>query len=191
DAIPNETHELADRHDDPLRGPLNEVIDAGIEKGQNNRGWSLVRIAPSRESLEEPAQKTLRRIAQKSTSREADVQLSLLASNRWGQYESFQKTGSMPRLKARPHETLSASIGLHAGRLQRGHGILQVFDGDPALGATMIMSRAVQGLAGDAITREEIEWRPQHAGDRVLYVRYFGNGGSVTPALQVPVSVRP
>ncbi len=190
-AIANETHELNDRHDDPLRSPQDAVIDPQLEKGQNNRGWALVRVAPSLQVAQSASNKQNRRLVSKSMRRDPAVQLSLIGADPWGLSTSFHKTGTVPRLTVGEGESLRASVGLRAGGLSREHGILQVFDGDPALGAPMILSRAVQGVSGGDITREEIEWRPRHAGDRVLYVRYFDSEGRVTPALQVPVRIEP
>ncbi|NJO12679.1 MAG: hypothetical protein HC872_03525 [Gammaproteobacteria bacterium] len=88
-------------------------------------------------------------------------------------------------------ESLQLDVALYSDRLSRDHGILQVFDGDPELGAQLVASRAVQGLAGDEATIEQIDWRPARPGERVLYVRYIGAGAQSPKALQVPVSIQP
>ena len=103
-ALANETHELNDRHGDPLRSPQDAAIDAQLEKGQNNRGWALVRIAPSQQATQSQqgsASKIGRRLVSKAALREADVQLSLFRINRWGLAESFQKADTVPRLRSR------------------------------------------------------------------------------------------
>jgi hypothetical protein len=130
------------------------------------------------------------RIAAGEPAQLSPVRLSLQTFDDRGASQSFEKPEWMPRLVGQARQPMRLSIGLQSEDLSRDHGVLQVFDGDPELGARMIASRAVQGLAGD-VTVEDIEWRPQSAGDRVLYVRYFGSGGVVTRPLQLPVRVEP
>jgi hypothetical protein len=179
--IGNETHELNDRFNDPLKGPLDVVVDPGLEKGQNNRGWSLVRIAPSATLASASASKAGNRAASFKNRPAEPLRLSL---------EARGKSDMAPRrLSAKAHQELRMSIGLHSERLSRDHGILQLFDGDPALGAQLIAAKHVQGLAGGEVTLEHLEWRPEETGDRVLFVRYLGAGA--TGALQIPVRVEP
>jgi hypothetical protein len=87
------------------------------------------------------------------------------------------------------HEPLRLSIALRSDELSRDHGVLQVFDGDPQLGAEMVAVKTVQGLAGDGATTEQIEWRPKSPGARVLYVRHLGSGAP--RSLLIPVRVEP
>ncbi|NJO12680.1 MAG: hypothetical protein HC872_03530 [Gammaproteobacteria bacterium] len=79
--ISNETHELLDRFNDPLRGPLDTVVDATLEKGQNNRGWAMVRIAPSLALASSAGKTAAGARSGKSSSGTADpVRLNLLSS---------------------------------------------------------------------------------------------------------------
>lgn len=180
DRIDNETHELADRFDDPLKGPLGVSVDPQLEQGQNNRGWSLVRVAPSLTLAGASAGKPRHvQTAFRKGHRTESLHLSVAGS---------EKLSGTQRLAGKLHEPLRLGIDLHSKSLSRAHGVLQVFDGDPALGAEMVAAKTVQGLAGGE-TREQIDWRPDRIGDRVLYVRYLGPGATGT--LLVPVRVQP
>jgi hypothetical protein len=181
DKIPDETHELQDRFDDPLRGPGGAVIDDGIEKGQNNRGWAMVRVAPSLAATQaasassKSAGGTL--LARDKVKRER-MSLSLKRGD--------TQSGRAP-LRGKVRQPLPVSVALHSDRLSRDHGVLQIFDGDPAMGARLLASRRVQGVSGDGLTLEEFTWWPQTGGDRVLYARYLGPGPAVV--LQIPTRI--
>jgi hypothetical protein len=71
----------------------------------------------------------------------------------------------------------------------RDHGLLQVFDGDPDEGGTLILSRTVRGLDGRFGTFEQFEWSPPSPGHHVLYARYRGAGVDGRPAIRIPVYV--
>ena len=181
DLIRDETHELEDRHDNPLRGPGDVVVDDGIERGQNNRGWSMVRIAPS---LAAPAPSGSGHLVSKArvgdAARAPRISMSLK--------RPAPLSPSAP-LTGRVGQPLSVSVNLQAAQLARDYGILQVFDGDPAEGGKLIASQRVQGLPADELSTEVFTWRPVRAGDQVLFARYFGSGAQPI-LLQIPTRIR-
>jgi hypothetical protein len=176
-AIGNETHELYDRFADPLVGPTGQTLDAELEKGQNNKGWSMIRIAPP---LTPPPQV-------------AAIQKS------GGTYGLAPSGGSNARQKAAvtfiagdapvTFLTLPAgtpaelAVDLASTRLERDYGLLQVFDGDPAHGGQLILSRTVQGLS-DGEVSEPFTWRPDIAGQHVLNAVYLSSDGTGTRSTQ-------
>jgi hypothetical protein len=170
DLIADETHELQDRFDDPLRGPGDVVIDDGIERGQNNRGWALVRIAPSLAATQAASASSKTQRGQPSMSLKRGDTAS----------------GRAPLL-GKVRQPLPVRVALRSDHLSRDYGVLQIFDGDPAMGARLLASRRVQGVSGDGLTMEEFTWRPQTGGDRVLYARYLGPGPAIV--LQIPTRI--
>lgn len=179
--IDSETHELGDRFDDPLRGPLDVTIDSQLEKGQNNRGWALVRVAPSLALASASASQAAKQHATHSRKDQMPRPVRLRLAG-------LDQSEAAARLSGTLHEPMRLSIQLQTEQLSRAHGVLQVFDGDPAQGAEMIAATTVQGLAGE-VTTEQIDWRPKRAGDCILYIRYLGSGATGT--LLVPVRVQP
>jgi hypothetical protein len=182
--IPDETHELEDRHDNPLRGPGDVIVDDGIERGQNNRGWSTVRVAPS---LAAPAPSGSGQFALKARlggtphgDRATPVSMSLR--------RQAPLSPNAP-LQGQIGQALTVRVNLQAETLSRDYGLLQIFEGDPDNGGRLFATRRVHGLSADGATTEEFSWRPARAGDQVLYARYFGSG--VHPILlQIPTRIR-
>ncbi|HEX6884224.1 MAG TPA: hypothetical protein VF530_12670 [Planctomycetota bacterium] len=173
DRVRGETHELRDRRADPLRGPDGAVLDPGLEKGQNNAGWALLRLAPP---LSEAATARGGSAARSYPQRaEAPVRLALA------------EPGASSRVRAaRLHEPLALRVRLTADAPVLDHARLEVYDGDPAGGATRVLSHLVQGVAGEV---EELSWTPRSPGRRVLHVVYVGPLAEGRPALQIPVVV--
>ena len=170
------------KYDDPLLGPGGVAVDADLEKGQNNRGWGMVRVAPSLSAT--TASK--RMLAAGKLGREADTTLRGVAMS------LKREVPLAPRapLAGKLGQSLSVAIELEAGEMSPDYGILQLFDGDPDLGGQLLASQRVQGVSGGEKTLEVIAWRPRQRGDRVLFARYVGAGGR-TQMLQVPVRIAP
>jgi len=182
DRIRDETHELLDRHDDPLLGPGGVSVDDELEKGQNNRGWNMVRVAPSLAATS--ASKSLMaasKLGRDSRAAPRRVAMSLKRDL------PLAPRAPLPGKLGRP---MSVGIALEADELSGDYGILQLFDGDPEAGGRLVASQRVQGVAGDGSTLENVTWHPRRAGDQVLFARFVGEGGR-TQMLQVPVRVAP
>lgn len=172
DDIPNETHELYDRYHDPLLGPTGKPVDPDLEKGQNNRGWSMIRIAPSLNTSS---------TSQKSTQSVASVEKSSFgaASDKvtlnFVDISTGQATGLV---HGRERAPIDLRLRLLSSQMQRKYGLLQVFDGNPKAGGRMILSRTVQGLSGGGTgVFETFTWRPLIRGSHVLYATYLGADG--------------
>jgi hypothetical protein len=178
DRVRGETHELLDRFADPLVGPTGEVLDARLEKGQNNTGWSLLRLAPplTEAALRAP---TSGHASARDLEREETVHLSF--AGREGRLRGAP-------LRGRVHEPLRLELELRSARPVLDHGRLQLFDGDPAAGGLMLLSRSVQGTSPEG-TREELLWRPRTAGARVLFAVYSGSVAEERSTLQIPVVI--
>jgi hypothetical protein len=177
DTVRGETHELLDRNADPLRGPTGEVLDPRLEKGQNNFGWALLRIAAS------PAEEAFlarRELPSAGSAREraGRVRMSLAGP--------ADEAHPVP-IRSMVGEPMHLSFRLSSERTVRDYGRLQVFDGDPEAGGTMILARTVQGIGRD--TQEELEWRPRTPGRRVLHAIYVGAQVGDHPTLQIPVVI--
>lgn len=184
DHIPNETHELLDRYADPLRGPGGVAVDDQLEKGQNNRGWGMVRVAPSLAAT--TASKRLLSAAKigsdsNSTQRYTAPRVSMNLLRK-------SPLASRAPLPGKLGRTMTVGIELMADELSTDYGILQLFDGDPDSGGRLLATQRVQGVAGDGTTVEDFTWRPRRDGDHVLYARYFGAGGR-TQTLQIPARI--
>jgi hypothetical protein len=185
-AIPNEVHELFDRNDDPLLSVLGVPIDEELEKGQNNRGWSMVRIAPSLSA--DPSMQTLstgaddlpmRRIAG-SVSEQEPLALTL------SRLDDGLDVGV---LNANVGEAVELRVGIRSDSLQLAYGRLLVWDGDPEAGGQVILSRTVQGLSGEMVTHEDFVWRPARAGHQSLHVTYISGVNAGRHTLQVPALI--
>ena len=182
--IREETHELEDRFNEPLRGPGDVAVDSGIEKGQNNRGWSMVRIAPS---LAAPAGTGSGTVTAKT-----GVKRAARADGTPGVSLDIRRQGPMSPnapLLGRRWQPLSVRVNLQPEALSRDYGVLQLFEGDPDNGGRLLATRQVQGLSGDGSTTEEFTWRPTRQGDHVLYARYFGGNHPVV--MQIPTRIAP
>lgn len=180
--LPGETHELFDRYDDPLTGPTGQTIDPTLEKGQNNTGWSLMKLSPSLAPVAAPLSSgrpnSVRELEARS-ARTATVRLALLDG----------ATGiGQEVLRGRLHEPISMSIELRSDRVLLEYGALRVFDGDPEDGGALILSRTIQGVdpRGDI---EAFTWRPTTRGARVLHAVYSGAEGVEQPVLRVPAYI--
>lgn len=175
DRVRGETHELFDRYDDPLLGPTGQELDPLLEKGQNNTGWAMVRLAPP---LTEEARSNGSG-AGVARERGEGIELSLAGQE------------NRPRLEAIHgwvHEPLRLGLGLRSERPVLDYGLLQVFDGDPEAGGPMILSRTVQGISDSAV-HEEFVWRPATIGRRVLHAIYTGTRAGAREVLQIPVII--
>jgi hypothetical protein len=169
--ITNETHELKDRFSDPLLGPTGEQLDAGLEKGQNNSGWSMIRIAPPLSVSQQPA-------ASGKLQLQGSQALRTGAGAPRAPVVRFVADGApVTFVTTRAGEPAELTVDLVSTRFERDYGLLQVFDGDPSDGGQLILSRTVQGLA-DGSTSEAFSWRPDAAGRHVLHAVYLGTDGT-------------
>jgi hypothetical protein len=180
DRIPGERHELRDRYGDPLLGPTGNALDPGLEKGQNNTGWSLVRIAPPESQALRAAGAPGGKASSRSARRER-VELRLAGAT---------DRGRVAPILGRVLEPVGIGLELRSEQPVLDYGLLQVFDGDPVAGAPVILSRTVQGTAPGGVL-EELVWRPETPGRRVLHAVYSSTVAGVRETLQIPVIVEP
>lgn len=182
--ISNETHELHDRFDDPLLGPTGDVLDSTLEKGQNNHGWSLVRIAPPLVDDSAMAKSASTNTGQVKIVAGYTSQLDDLRSQL-----SYVVDGSeFTELKGFVRQPINVSIGLHSELPVREYGVLRIFDRHPDQGGELIMTRNVQGLSGGAATFEHFVWRPKSSGLQILYATY--SGGGTDQQIMIPIPAR-
>ncbi|MDH5445920.1 MAG: hypothetical protein OEY52_10205 [Gammaproteobacteria bacterium] len=200
DAIPNETHELLDRYSDPLKGPTGEVLDPKLEKAQNNRGWSMVRIAPALEIEPSMTSSSVKKTAFKmgatpvKPTQEKPVALvagyaketEKLRDRLAGDTENTD----FASLEGKLGETVELTVGLQASSLVRDYGTLRVFNGDPSSGGSLLLSKHVQGISASEASFENFTWRPESSGMSVLYVVYSGGGVDQPLVTPVPIRVR-
>lgn len=183
DQIPNETHELFDRYSDPLLGPTGDIVDPGLEKGQNNHGWSMVRIAPA---LSGQAVAALRSIGAGTPSPGGTLS-SVKMFAEFAQTAGGTENSTIEGAVGRPIEI---GIGFRSSELVLDHGMLRIYDGSPDKGTELLMSRSVQGISRGTATFETFVWRPRRGGSRSLYATYTGGGVDKRIILRIPVRIQ-
>jgi len=177
--IPDETHELVDRFDDPLLGidgqpidPLPGESDVFLEKGQNNTGWGLLRIAPA-------AAGDATRDAADNTS---TVVAELMLAGAEKQTHPSVSLGDPSGLR----------LTLASDRLTTRSLRVLVYDGPPDNGGKVIAYERVRGLDPGGIDLP-LSWRPRKTGRHDLYVVFPGrepNQRTVNGAPALSVEMR-
>jgi len=177
DEIADETHELVDRFDDPLLGidgepvdPLPGEADVFLEKGQNNSGWGLLRIAPA------SADDASRRAADEDPRTVAE----LTVNGRGADGKALVSLDESTRLR----------LTLATERLTTRMRRVLVYDGRPEAGGKVIAYERVRGLDPGGIDLP-IVWQPRKRGLHELYLVFpdenRGGRGAAAPALTVDV----
>ncbi len=185
-AIPNEVHNLQDRYNDPLRSSTGEPIDEGLEKGQNNRGWFQVRIAPPVEESDDGMH-----VAMHSTDTRHGIAIRPQSDRQTPvlQLSHVDQPDQIGYIIAERHETVQLRIDIDVPETHRGQARLRVFDGDPRTDGQMVLSRTLMGLSGDGDNSEVFLWQPDRSGDHQLFVSLQDADGEAY-SLQVPTRIQ-
>ena len=199
DSIPNETHELFDRYNNPLVGPIGELLDPELEKAQNNRGWSLVRVAPALDSSapesRAPKAGITRHVSMKTAiTKTIAAQSVAMVAGYAAETDDIQvrlahwpEDNLFARIEGRVNEAIELTIGLQATSLIRDYGTLRVFKGEPDSGGHLLLSKQVQGISASKANFESFTWRPTSSGASVLYATYTGGGVEEQIVIPIPV----
>lgn len=177
DEILDETHELVDRFDDPLLGidgepvdPLPGEADVFLEKGQNNTGWGLLRIAPASADDASP----------RAPDEDPRAFAELTVSGRGADGKASVSLDESTRLR----------LTLATERLTTRTRRVLVYDGRPEAGGKVIAYERVRGLDPGGIDLP-IVWQPREPGRRELYLVFPDENrdgrGPAAPALTVDV----
>jgi hypothetical protein len=167
DEIPGETHELVDRFGDPLLGidgqpidPIPGEVGVFLEKGQNNTGWSLLRIAPA------DATRTAGRAKNDAVTTMAELSLA--------------EAGKGP-IRNREATPAGLRLTLASDRLDRRTHRVLVYDGPPDAGGRVIAYERVMGVDPYGID-VPIPWQPNATGRHDLYLVLPDDPNAKTPS---------
>lgn len=157
DEIADEVHELVDRFDDPLLDVFGDPVDplpgevgVWLEKGQNNTGWGLLRIA----AAEQPAGGT--RAAASPASLIVDLQ----------PVDANGGRATEPTVRVGRPVDLRLTLG--TDRVVRDTFRILVYDGPPEHGR-LLTYRRVTGLSPDGFD-QHLRWIPETAGRQDLHL---------------------
>jgi len=171
DEIEDEVHELVDRFDDPLLGVQGEPIDplpgqlgVYLEKGQNNTGWGLIRIA-----AQEDADETT------SASTDTFQMVADLAA-----VTTDISTGRSQTLtQVHEGDVVDLRLTLSAVDVSRNTFRILLYEGDPRY-ENLLAYRRVTGLDAAGID-EHIKWQPEGSGARDFFLVVIGRDDSGQP----------
>lgn len=196
--IPNETHEWADRYNEPptkngqpgeerLIDPMTDNPET-LEAGQNNQGWGgdIIVNAKSASGSPQAAGKDEVLLAMGSAggvyAQPASPALSNVVGTRTQPAKDIKigedtiavatEKGTLKRgVRVPLHEPVEVRVHVAGDDRSRLAEHVQLFDGDPDKGGKLIGHRIVKGIHKDVGSYVWMSWVPRDAGKRELHAR--------------------
>ena len=171
DEIEDEVHELVDRFGDPLRGVLGEPIDpvpgelgVYLEKGQNNTGWGLIRIAAHEDA---------------DDIRGGSTDTNQLVADLAAVKTDLTTGRSQTLMQVRAGDEVNLRLTLGTDRVSRDTFRILLYEGDPQH-EKLLAYRRITGLDPAGID-EHIRWQPEGGGTQDFYLVLIGHDDAGKP----------